>query len=449
MMTPAKQQIVIVGGGFAGLYAAKSLNRIPADITLIDRCNFHLFQPLLYQVATGGLSPADIASPLRAILKRQKNVRVVQGEVTDIDLDLRQVQVGANPAKFDSLIVATGARHHYFGNDRWQHDAPGLKTIEDALDIRRRVFSAFERAEVETDERRRSMLLTFVVVGGGPTGVELAGALGELAHHTLLHDFRSIDPATAKIMLVEAADRILPTYEPASAEHAQRSLKKLGVTVITDAAVSDINHETVTLKRNEIEEVLECATVLWGAGVKGSPLGSCLARQTGAQLDRQGRICVQPDLSLPGDQDVFVIGDLANYAHQTSLPLPGVAPVAMQQGRYVAKLLSRRLRGRQPPGPFRYRDLGSMAVIGRAAAVAEVGKLRFHGFVAWLMWLFIHLIHLVEYENRVLVLFQWGWNYLTRNRSARLITNELPAKTESDAEVRDRIGSGGAHASHQ
>lgn len=421
----AKQHVVIVGGGFAGLYATQSLKRVPVDVTLVDRRNFHLFQPLLYQVATGGLSPADIASPLRGILRRQKNVRVLQGEVTDVNLDGRQLRIGDEQLKFDVLIVATGATHHYFGNEGWRKHAPGLKTIEDALDIRRRIFSAFERAELERDQRRRESLLTFVVVGGGPTGVELAGAVSELAHHTLLDNFRSIDPASAKILLVEAADRILPPYNSASSSHAKRSLEKLGVTVITGAMVKDVTGQSVTLGSDGETEVIESQTILWGAGVKGSPLGECLAQQTGAELDRQGRISVQPDLSLPGHPDVFVIGDLARFAHQTDNPLPGVAPVAMQQGRYVATLLAKRLRGREYR-PFRYRDLGSMAVIGRAAAVAELGRVRFHGFVAWLMWLFIHLINLVEFENRLLVVLQWGWNYFTRNRSARLITNDRP-----------------------
>ena len=423
------QRVVIVGGGFAGLAAAMALRRTPVQITLIDRRNFHLFQPLLYQVATGGLSPANIASPLRGILSRQRNIRVLKGEVTDIDPQAQTVRLGDDDDKipYDYLLVATGCRHHYFGNQDWEAAAPGLKTIEDAVEIRRRVLGAFEQAERETNARRRAALLTFVVVGGGPTGVELAGALGELAHHTLRHDFRHIDTTQAKILLVEGAERLLPTYTVTSSQHAAKSLAQLGVTVLTSTQVSHIEEGRVTLRNASDTREVETETVLWGAGVQASALGVPLSQATGAATDRQGRIVVEPDLSIPGYPNIFVLGDLARVEQDGQL-VPGVAPAAMQQGVYGAKSIAHRLQGRKPK-PFRYKDLGSMAVIGRAAAVAELGRFRLHGYLAWLMWLFVHLINLVEFKSRVLVLFQWGWSYFTRNRSARLITNDVMDET--------------------
>jgi NADH dehydrogenase len=417
-----QNRVVIVGGGFAGLAAARSLRRSPVAVTLIDRRNFHLFQPLLYQVATGGLSPADIASPLRAILARNKNTRVVQGTVSDIIPDRQCVLVDGQPEKYDFLLVATGSRHHYFGNEEWEQNAPGLKTIEDALDMRRRVLSAFELAETEEDPTRRRALLTFVVVGGGPTGVELAGALAELAHHTLRHNFRQIDPADSEILLVEGTDRLLPPYPSSLSRQAAQSLERLGVTVRTNSLVEAIDEHGVTLRAGDAVEQIAAETILWGAGVKGSSLGRLLAEKTGADIDRQGRVMVEPDLSIPNHPNIFVLGDLA-HLKQDGSPLPGVAPVAMQQGAYVAKSIARRLRGRGVR-PFHYKDRGSMAVIGRASAVAEIGRLKIHGYLAWLTWLFIHLINLVEFQNRLSVLLQWGWNYFTRNRSARLITFE-------------------------
>lgn len=429
-----RKKVILVGGGFAGLYAAQALRRAPVDVTLIDRRNFHLFQPLLYQVATGGLSPADIASPLRGVLARQENAKVVQGAVTGLDAIHRQVLVGEAALEYDFLIVATGSKHHYFGNDRWQSVAPGLKTVEDALAMRRRILSAFERAEVERDPRRREALLTFVVVGGGPTGVELAGAIGELANHTLRNNFRSIDPADAKILLIEATGRILPVYPASLSDKAQRSLERLGVTVTTNRLVKDISPDHVLLEGPTGEQQLPTQTVLWAAGVTASSFGEKVAAATSSTTDRQGRILVNPDLSIPGFPEIFVCGDLAHFK-QNEQPLPGLAPVAMQQGAYVARRIGRQLRGKETP-PFRYRDWGTMAVIGRASAVAQLGRLRLHGYLAWLVWLFIHLINLVEFENRILVLIQWGWNYFTRNRSARLITNDQsternPRKRES------------------
>jgi NADH:quinone reductase (non-electrogenic) len=392
---------------------------------LLDRRNFHLFQPLLYQVATGGLSPANIAVPLRAILKRQANVRVLLAEATDIDVAGRRVILSDGHAPYDTLVVATGARHHYFGHDAWEPLAPGLKTIEDATEIRRRILLAFEAAEREPDPARRCSWLTFVVVGGGPTGVELAGALGELAHHTLRDNFRAIDPAQTRILLVEGLDRVLPTYPPRLSQAAERYLIRLGVTVKSGSMVQDIQDDRVTIRHGEVADHLSARTVFWAAGVQASRLGKRLADATGAALDRAGRVLVGPDLTLPGHPQIFVIGDLASYMHQGGKPLPGVAPVAMQQGRYVAQLVQARLANRDRP-PFKYRDLGSMATVGRAAAVVDMGALKFAGVFAWLTWLFVHLMKLVQFQNRLLVLVQWSWNYFTRNRAARLITGESP-----------------------
>lgn len=418
-----EQQVVIIGGGFGGLYTARALKHAPVHVTLVDRRNFHLFQPLLYQVATGWLSPADIASPLRAILKRQRNAQVLLAEAIAIDVAKRQVALTTGSLRYDTLIVATGARHHYFGHERWEQLAPGLKTIEDATEIRRRLLFAFEAAERELDAEHVRAWLTFVIVGGGPTGVELAGTLGELARDTLRHDFRHIDPAEAAIFLVEGTDRILPSYPPQLSAKAASALARLGVKVWTNAVVTDVQSEAVTLRRGAQSDSLPARTVLWAAGVQASPLGRLLASATGAELDRAGRVMVEPDLSLPGHPEIFVIGDLAHCRTQQGQPLPGVAPVAMQQGRYVAQLVQRRLQGETMPS-FRYRDRGNMAIVGRAQAVADLGWLRFSGFFAWLAWLFIHLLNLVEFENRVLVTIQWAWNYFTRNRSARLITGE-------------------------
>jgi len=418
-----RQQVVIIGGGFGGLAAAQSLRGAPVEITLIDRRNFHLFQPLLYQVATGWLSPANIASTLRVVLKRQKNARVYLAEATGIDVDKRRVILSDGQIDYDTLIVATGSQHHYFGNDRWQAVAPGLKTVEDATEIRRRIFLAFERAERESDAAKLEALLTFAIVGGGPTGVELAGALGEIAHDTLKHDFRSIDPARTRILLIEGGARILPTYPEELSTKASAALMKLGVTVRDHALVSDISFDAVSIKQGESLERIPCRTVIWAAGVQASPLGQVLARSSGANVDRAGRLEVEPDLTIAGYPEIFVIGDLANYTHPAGKPLPGIAPVAMQQGRYVARVIAARITGRTIQ-PFRYRDRGAMAIIGRASAVAHLGRLRFSGYFAWLAWLFIHLLYLVEFQNKILVLIQWGWYYFSRNRAARLIAGE-------------------------
>ena len=422
-------RVVIVGGGFGGLYLARALAKAPVEVTLIDRRNFHLFQPLLYQVATGTLSPANIAAPLRSVLRKQKNTHVVLGEVIDIDVAGRRVLLREGELRYDFLSLATGARHHYFGKGHWEQLAPGLKTIEEATEIRRRVLTAFERAERETDPERIRGLLTFIVIGGGPTGVELAGALGEMARNTLVHDFRRINTRSARILLLEAGERILPTFPPRLSAKATKALAELGVTVRCQTMVTDLQPGTVAIKAGNVVETIRVETVLWAAGVQASPLGAGLARSAGASLDRAGRVIVQPDLTIAGHPEIFVIGDLAHCAHQTGKPLPGVAPVAMQQGSYVAHAIEDRLKGRQS-SPFHYKDRGSMATIGRAKAVADLGWLTISGLLAWLAWLFIHLLYIVGYHNRLLVLVQWGWSYFTRGRSARLITgNAMEAET--------------------
>ena len=416
-------RVVILGGGFGGLAAAQHLGRVPVQLTLIDRRNFHLFQPLLYQVATGWLSPANIASTLRATLKRQSNARVVLGEAQSIDTERRRVLLTDGELPYDTLIVATGSRPFYFGHDHWEAFAPGLKTIEDAIEIRSRIFHAFEAAERDPDSSRLRSLLTFVIVGGGPTGVELAGALGEIAHDTLKHDFRSIDPAQTRIVLLEGGERILPTYPPELSAKAAASLTDLGVTVRVRSLVSDIRQDAVVIKRGDETEDLPCRTIVWAAGVQASPIGRALAQATGAKLDRGGRIGVGPDLTIPGHPEIFVIGDLADVTNEAGKSLPGVAPVAMQEGVYVARVIAARMAGKSLPH-FHYRDRGNMAIVGHATAVAEIGRFRFDGYLAWLAWLFVHLMKLVEFENRVLVLVQWAWYYFSRNRAARLITGE-------------------------
>ena len=418
-------RVVIIGGGFGGLYAAISLRKVPVEVTLLDKRNFHLFQPLLYQVATGALSPADIATPLRAVVKNQKNARVILAEVIDIDVAAKKVILSDGELEYDTLIVATGGHHHYFGHDHWESLAPGLKTIEDATEIRRRILLAFEAAEREPDPERLKEWLTFVVVGGGPTGVELAGALGEISRDTLKRDFRTINPADAGIILIESNERILTTYPPKLSAKAQKTLEKLGVMVRTNHIVVDVRPDSVTIKSKTGEERIAARTVLWGAGIKASPMGTILADKTGCEIDRSGRIIVRPDLTLPGHPEIMAIGDLANFSHQNGEPLPGLAPVAMQQGRYAAMLIKTRMNGGALK-PFHYHDYGSMATIGRKNAVADIGPLHIAGFWGWVAWLFIHLMYIVEFENRVLVMVQWAWNYFTGNRAARLITGESP-----------------------
>lgn len=401
------QRVVIVGGGFAGLTAAQRLRRADVAVTLVDRTNHHLFQPLLYQVATGGLSPAEIATPIRYILRRQSNARVIEDTVVDIAADHIVTTGGAIP--FDTLILATGATHHYFGNDDWEDFAPGLKTLPDATRLRATILEAFERAE-----RTGEGDLTFLVVGGGPTGVEMAGAIAEMARHALHRDFRTIDPSMARILLVEAGPGILRTYPETLSRKAKQQLEELGAEVMTGTRVTDIRAGTARLDNGDEEQTLSTAAVVWAAGVRASPLGHSL-EALGAELDRAGRVVVEPDLSVPGHPDIFVIGDLAAVT-QDGDPVPGVAPAAMQMGRYVAD----RIRGRTAK-PFRYRDKGSLATIGRNAGVADFGKVRFWGFPAWAAWLGIHVFFLIGFKNRLLVLIQWAWSYITRNRAARLI----------------------------
>lgn len=416
-----RPRIVIVGGGFGGLAAAQTLRSAEVDVSLIDRRNFHLFQPLLYQVATGGLSPANIATPFRWVFRRDANVDVVLGDVTGFDVKGKRVLLDSDAIAYDHLILAAGATHSYFGND-WEALAPGLKTIEDATEIRSRVLLAFERAEHAADPEERAGLLTFVIIGAGPTGVELAGALAEISRHTLKHDFRHIDPGAAKILLVDAADRVLGSYPEELSRSAASSLEELGVVIQTDAMVTQIRADEVTLKTSAGLETVPCGTVLWAAGVQASALGAELAGQTGTVIDRAGRLEVEPDLTLVGHPEITVIGDLATFKHGVERPLPGVATVAIQQGRYVAQRIRESLDGNASE-PFRYHDRGTLATIGRARAVADLGRFRFSGFGAWLLWLLVHIMSLTRTENRLLVLVQWAWSYLTYNRSARLITD--------------------------
>lgn len=422
----AKHRVVIVGGGFGGLNAALGLAHVDVSVTLVDRRNFHLFQPLLYQVATGGLSPADIASPLRAVLKRQRNTRVLHGDVTDIDPRSKRITLESCELEYDTLILGTGVRPYYFGHDDWEAHAPGLKTVEDATRIRAKILNAFERAECEDDAAARRAWMTFVIVGGGPTGVELAGAVGELARHTLRHDFRRIRSGDARVLLVEGSNTLLGSFVKPLPAAARRALEKLGVEVVCDTQVNRIGERSVTLRDTGSGEdtILGTRTILWAAGVRASNLGGVLARAAGVETDRLGRLRVEPDLTVPGHADLFVIGDLAHLEGADGNPLPGVAPVAMQQGRYVARAIRSRAAGR-PVAPFRYRNKGSLAVIGRAAAVADLGKhLRFTGYPAWCLWLLVHIMYLAEFENRVLVFIHWAFSYFTRKRGARLITGQ-------------------------
>jgi NADH:ubiquinone reductase (H+-translocating) len=432
-------RVVIVGAGFGGLNAAQELAKAPVQVTLIDRKNHHTFQPLLYQVATAGLSPGEIAAPIRSILRAKKNVEVLLGEVTGFDLDRRVVQTPGEDYPYDYLIVAAGARHSYFGHDEWEKLAPGLKTIEDALEIRRRVLLAFELAERQAAAGEPATPVNFVVVGGGPTGVELAGTLAEICHHALTHEFRSIDPARAHILLVEGGPRVLPAYPEDLSRSAEQQLRNLGVEVRTSATVTRVEPGAVDMG----ETRFPAAVVLWAAGVAASALG----KKLGVTVDRAGRVPVEPDLSLPGHPEVFVIGDLATLKDEHGKLLPGVAPVAIQQGRFVAKVIREEVesgRGKNSSAPsfassatrgdvgsrprFHYWNKGSLATIGRAAAVAEFGKIHISGFVAWLSWLFVHILFLIGFRNRLLVFIQWAWSYVTYERGARLITGstDLP-----------------------
>jgi NADH dehydrogenase len=415
-VTSKRPHVVIVGGGFAGLRAARALRRSPVDVTLLDRRNHHVFQPLLYQVATAGLSAPEIAAPLRSILWRQSNVVVLMAEVVSVDVSRRVVTLADGEVPYDYLILAAGATHSYFGHDAWARDAPGLKSIEDALEIRRRLFVAFEKAERETDASARRSWLTFLIVGGGPTGVELAGTVAEIARHTLARQFRYIDPSKARVVLLEGTDRVLPPYPPGLSQKAREQLEGLGVEVRTGALVTGVDEGGVWLGG----ERLAARTVLWAAGVAASPVG----RSLGAAVDRAGRVKVERDLTLPGRPEVFVAGDLA-AVEQDGRPVPGVAPAAMQMGRHAARNIRRSLEGR-PLLPFRYVDKGSLATIGRRAAVADFGRFRLWGFPAWAAWLSIHIFFLIGFRNRLVVLLDWAWAYLSYQRAARLILFEPP-----------------------
>jgi NADH dehydrogenase len=411
-------RVVIVGGGFGGLYAARALARAPVRVTVLDRRNHHVFQPLLYQVATAALSPGDIASPIRFILRRQKNTEVLLEEVTSVDTPNRRVLLAGRELPYDFLIVAAGATHAYFGNDDWEPLAPGLKTLEDALVIRRRILLAFERAELETDEARRRALLTFVVIGGGPTGVEMAGALAEISRQSLARNFRHFDPRSARILLIEAGLAVLATFPPPLREAARRDLVRLGVEVRTGQPVTDVRPGAVDVGG----ETIPAETVIWAAGVAASGLGATI----GAPLDRAGRVLVEKDLTVPGHPEVFVIGDLASLKNQEGRPLPGVAQVAIQMGEHAAANIIRTL-GNQPHAPFEYHDLGNMATIGRASAVADFGWLRLKGLLGWISWAFVHIFNLIGFRNRLVVFVEWAWAYFSYQRSVRLITGERPA----------------------
>jgi len=411
----AKPHVVIVGGGFAGIEAAKALKRAEVRITLVDRRNHHVFQPLLYQVATAALNPANIASPIRRVLRAQENVEVVLGEVESIDVAQKSLKLADGELRYDFLIVAAGATHSYFGHDEWEAEAPGLKSIEDAVEIRRRVLMAYEAAERETDPRRRREWITFVVVGGGATGVELAGALAEIARHDLVHDFRHFNPTRSRVVLIESGPRVLSTYPEDLSKKAIEQLEQLGVDVKVNTRVVGIGAEGVATAAGYIA----ARTVLWGAGVKASPL----AKSLGVPLDQAGRVEVLPDLTIPGAPEVFVVGDLAALS-QDGRPVPGVAPAAMQGGKYAAAAILATIEGR-PRKPFRYVDKGSLATIGRAKAVAEIGKLHLSGFPAWLVWCLVHVFFLIGFRNRVLLMLEWGWLYLFHDRGSRLITGPV------------------------
>ena len=415
-MPDTRPHVVIIGGGFGGLAAARRLARAPVRITLIDRRNHHLFQPLLYQVATAALNPSDIAYPIRAILRRQKNVQVLLAAAKQIDVAKKTVLLDSGELAYDYLIVATGATHSYFGNDQWAENAPGLKTVEDALDIRRRVYVAYEAAERESDPDKQREWLTFAVVGGGATGVELAGALAEIGLHTLAEDFRSIDPTRVEVLLIEGCDRVLPSYPEKLSAKAKKQLAAMGIEVRLGEYVTAIDETGLDIGDDRVA----ARTVLWAAGVQGSPLAKSLR----APLDPQGRVVVADDLSVPEHSEIFVVGDLAHVEQDGQL-VPGVAPSAVQGGKHAADCIARELAGKAR-ADFRYRDKGSLATIGRAAAVADLGRLRFSGFLAWVFWWLVHIMFLIGFRNRFLVIFSWAWSYVTFQRGARLITGKTP-----------------------
>ena len=419
---------MILGGGFGGLHAARGLARAPVDVTVVDRHNYHLFQPMLYQVATAALSPGDIASPIRSILRRQKNTEVLLGDAVSVDPVARRVtRADGGTLDYDYLVVATGANHSYFGHDEWAPWAPGLKTVEDALEIRRRILLAFERAEMEPDPVARQAYLNFVIVGGGPTGVELAGALAEIKRYVLRRDFRRIDPREAIVILIEAGKRVLPAYPPDLSEKAKQTLRKLGVDVRTEMMVTEIHPDSVVAAGWRIP----AHTIIWAAGNLASPL----LKSLGAPLDRQGRVIVGPDCAVPGHPEIFVIGDAANFTHGPEGTLHGVAPVAMQMGSYAARIIADEVKGRTNRPPFHYWNKGELAVIGRGQAVANIWRLRFGGMLAWLAWIFVHIFFLIGFRNRLIVLIEWAISYLSFSRGARLITGRAGDRPPSPADV--------------
>lgn len=430
----APHRVVIVGGGFAGLHAAQALGKSGHAVTLLDKRNFQLFQPLLYQVATGSLPPGDIAIPQRVVLRKYPNVRVIQATAYDLDPARKILKHEYGELPYDTLVAATGVKHHYFGHDEWKAFAPGLKTVEHAIEIRHKIFKAFELAEVTEDEQTRRELMTFVVVGGGPTGVELAGAIGELAHRTMVKDFRRIDPRSARVLLIEGAKDVLPVFPPKLRIAARASLEQLGVSVITEGMVEEVGAEFVRYRKGEASETVRTHTILWAAGVRASQFGEILVTRSGAQADRGGRVLVGPDCALPGHPDVFVIGDMAKLTDVAGRDVPGLAPAAIQQGRYVAQVLKARARG-QTPKPFKYRDLGTMAVIGMNHAVGDLGFMKVRGVIGWFIWAFVHVMSLIDSEQRVRVFVQWAWKYFTRRQGDRLITGN-PTNTRKLREAR-------------
>lgn len=433
-MTDKLHHVVVIGGGFGGLQTARALRKAPVKVTLVDRRNFHLFQPLLYQVATGGLSPANIATPLRPLFTRSPNVDVRMAEVVGLDVDSRTVRFADGASlTYDTLVVAAGASHSYFGHPEWELFAGGLKSIEDATLMRQRILSAFEQADQLPPGAERDAWLSFAVVGGGPTGVELLGQLAEISDRTLKGEFRSIQPEDAQIHLIEAGSRVLSAYPDQLSAKAAKVLERFGVEIHANSRVTNIDASGLDYEHDGVSHRLPTRTILWAAGNQASPLAKMLGDATGAEVDRSGRVTVAADLSLPGRPEVFAIGDMALSKDESGRPLPGVAPVAMQQGKHVAGVIRARLRG-ETPSPFRYRDLGTMATIGRTHAVAALGRWKLSGFPAWFLWLVVHLMAIVQFQNRVLILMQWAWHFFTYNRSARLITNLKPTSDEKALE---------------